>query len=65
MFVEDIFMNLVEKTMIAYVQPTLANYLLAICTFVFGCPKEHMMFLMSLLILSQVIEKQIMSPLGC
>jgi len=30
--------------MIAYVQPTLANYLLVICTFVCGCQKEHMMF---------------------
>lgn len=65
MFVEDIFTNLVEKTMIAYVQPTLTDYLLAICTFVCECQKEHMMLFMSLLILSQVIERQIMSPLGC
>lgn len=42
--------------MIAYVQPTLVDYLLTICTFVCGCQKENMMFLMSLLILSQVIE---------
>jgi hypothetical protein len=53
MFVEDIFTNLVEKTMITYLQPTLADYLLAICTFVCGCQKEDMMLFMSLLILSQ------------
>jgi hypothetical protein len=47
MFVENIFMNLVEKTMIAYVQPTLANYLLAICTFVYGCQKVIINFISS------------------